>query len=489
MAKLFKLKSVKKKARKRKLLPTSKTLSFCSFCSDAIEEVPLICKFCKDAFHQECVSMVISKSRGGFTCSTCLVRGGAPITAPTRFISVPIQNPVPPELIYIKKEKAAPIEEDEICVLCDGECTCGITVPSNMKYETQDAYESTAEFIDIDSLDELSNPAITSDTDQFPDVPFATGDLSNDRYWIEEADSEDDVAYSIASAHTDSAESSVYEEPEDENSDEDIMVEIVRERLLNGWEDSEEEDFFSVSDHENEDRMLQSETAAIQFSAHKYSVDSDRRVAGFATTPVVPMVQLNQPLEFFYGSNLSSINVVPKNLGFESTPLAQKVSNASSGPPATAAPKSFGFDIKKTLIGPNGEITTTTKNIKWQSQGSVAYEQAKKKKSTTVVPAIEQRPFHPSSTQEFKKPNIKNLIPASISSNPWFALKSIQKSSESSPKPYSERRRSGIPLNHVSSLISSPAAIKVFSDLRKIETATMELEGSLVKSVFILDNL
>lgn len=74
---------------------------------------------------------------------------------------------------------------------------------------------------------------------------------------------ESDSDSSAESFEESSDESSVYEEPENESekSDEDLITDIVREKLLNGWSDSNEE--FS-DDEEDEFNILKQETAAIK---------------------------------------------------------------------------------------------------------------------------------------------------------------------------------------------------------------------------------
>lgn len=47
-------------------------------------------------------------------------------------------------------------------------------------------------------------------------------------------------------------------------------------------------------------------------------------------------------------------------------PTASSMPPISTGQPTVAGPTSIAFDIKKTEVGPNGEITTTTKSIKFQ---------------------------------------------------------------------------------------------------------------------------
>jgi hypothetical protein len=101
-------------------------------------------------------------------------------------------------------------DECSTCILCEGNCNCGI-------------------------LSELEEFSSASENESFGEQ-FSSS----------------------------SEESSVYEEPEEYDTDEDIMAEIVRERLLNGWDSEEDFESLPSSDHENEQEILMAETAAIQ---------------------------------------------------------------------------------------------------------------------------------------------------------------------------------------------------------------------------------
>ena len=102
------------------------------------------------------------------------------------------------------------------------------------------------------------------------------------RLFVNESDgSETEDVMSIDSQYDsslESEESSVYEEPENIafEDEEGVMAELVREKLLNGWENEsdeyfeEAEDFFdAASNLENEEIVLEQETLAIQEDIEK----------------------------------------------------------------------------------------------------------------------------------------------------------------------------------------------------------------------------
>lgn len=185
-----------------------------------------------------------------------------------------------------------------------------------------------------------------------------------------------------------SSESSVYEEPEDAGSDEDIMVEIIRERLLNGW-----------SGDEDSDTSLELEDL-------------------FSAPSEIENIVLVEKIE-------EVVIVVPEPEELKPVNLTQR---------------SVGFEIKKTHIGPNGEILTTTKNIKWQSQ--LDPTEPKKKKAFKVPPPVTPP----------------------IPSNPWLAL-SAMKMNSSVLAGFGKKNSEKGAFN----ISSSPAAIRAFSESRKRE--------------------
>ena len=112
-------------------------------------------------------------------------------------------------------------EIDIGCLLCDGECTC-----RKSKMRSKGKKPRTIIVEDDDASE--------SDT---PQVEYQVADM-----WVETG-TDDDASLSELDFST-SSDESVYEEPDTENgqnSDEDIMVEIVREKILNGWTSNEEE--------------------------------------------------------------------------------------------------------------------------------------------------------------------------------------------------------------------------------------------------------
>jgi hypothetical protein len=113
------------------------------------------------------------------------------------------------------------LSADEVvdCIVCESGCQCESVGKTNSVFgvELHRLFDGSD-----DSEEELN--------------------LQRDGFWAE-SDSDQTLT----------STSSVYEEPSDIDSDEDIMVEIVRDRLLNGWTSEEEEeeelifeDFFEI---------------------------------------------------------------------------------------------------------------------------------------------------------------------------------------------------------------------------------------------------
>ena len=146
-------------------------------------------------------------------------------------------------------------ESDVACFLCDGDCTC-------RKGKKPSA-------IQVDDVDD--EESVVADT---PQVEYRVADM-----WVETG-TDDDASLSELDFST-SSDESVYEEPDtlpDCYSDEDIMVEIVREKILNGWTSDEVE----TSDHDawsQEDVYLTAQMGAFDSTRELISATPLKRKA------------------------------------------------------------------------------------------------------------------------------------------------------------------------------------------------------------------
>ena len=116
--------------------------------------------------------------------------------------------------------------DETSCLLCDGECTC-------RRNSKRGKSKKPSIVIDESESDENT-----------PQLEYQVTDM-----WIETG-TDDDASLSELDFST-SSDESVYEEPDQGQSDEDVMIEIVKEKILNGWTSNEEER--SEEDHAHED--------------------------------------------------------------------------------------------------------------------------------------------------------------------------------------------------------------------------------------------
>jgi hypothetical protein len=102
--------------------------------------------------------------------------------------------------------------------LCDGDCTC------NNKFASKRIIS------DVESITSAQSSTVEFEVQKI--------NYDTDRFWVQ-----DEVIEYEESCSSDS----VYEEPDSQSeaSEEDIMAEIVREKLLNGWTSEEEDEEFS----------------------------------------------------------------------------------------------------------------------------------------------------------------------------------------------------------------------------------------------------
>jgi hypothetical protein len=140
--------------------------------------------------------------------------------------------------------------DEDICVLCDGECTCSIGSGEALKSKGR-RVES-----DLDSEEDYRTFKHKSGKKPIALIHSETESNSDDEEFVESDDSlifsdanVDDVNDDSSSdLFNSSASESVYEEPDVHNdSEEDIMIEIVRDKLLNGW-NSDDDNFFHSDD-------------------------------------------------------------------------------------------------------------------------------------------------------------------------------------------------------------------------------------------------
>ncbi|KAJ3273072.1 Ras GTPase [Terramyces sp. JEL0728] len=183
-------------------------------------------------------------------------------------------------------------EEDDICVLCEGECTCN--VPSKGRGKGKKYRGKQLEDLDVFSDHESSEASET-------ELPF---DMENDRFWVKE-----EVVKSpeYESPEEESSAESVYEEPsgDDSQSEEDIMIEIVKDKLLNGWsseEEAEEEFEEPFSPAPTEDTIQE----VIEENYVPVQVKEEPKAAGIAETkkrkqepaaPQTPLPRESKPVK------------------------------------------------------------------------------------------------------------------------------------------------------------------------------------------------
>ncbi|KAJ3348183.1 Ras GTPase [Kappamyces sp. JEL0680] len=372
----------------------------------------------------------------------------------------------------------------EICEVCGRtECDC----------EEDDIYEELDHSLSEGSLSgddvvSLTAHLFSSDDDDILllDTPETVVGFDADASLALVTVEDEDVADSLQSDEdSSSSDSSVYEEPEEEDhSDQEIMEDIVRERLLTGWEDSEseeeEEDLEKLLDaaqdndelpamdpdseeSESEEAILQQETWAIQSEVEQKINEGTMHVV--------------DALDYGKEQDL---------------------------------PKRLGFEIKKSQVGPNGEITTTTKNIRWQTQKGGSDDSSKRKKAVPAAPSplpsaspaapVGNTPNSNAALQPFLPPFLSNN-PATPSALPsWLALSAVKMNS-STPFAASRTHTPGLspsvdPTSPISLLPITPTApavshlastpgvmqkpalpphetLKVIADIKKMDIDTM----------------
>ncbi|KAJ3325595.1 hypothetical protein HDV06_003413 [Boothiomyces sp. JEL0866] len=197
-----------KAAKSRKKEPV-----YCSLCMESIEspDPSISCLSCKEIFHSTCVS-----SAKSFYCENCKPKSKA--------------NYGKKNISTLQKAKLiidSSTEDDDICVLCEGECACNI--PPKGRGKGKKFYGKK-----LRDLEELEDDESSEESET--ELPF---DMENDRFWVKE---EAVRSPEYESPEEESSAESVYEEPsgDDSQSDEDIMIEIVKDKLLNGWSSEEE---------------------------------------------------------------------------------------------------------------------------------------------------------------------------------------------------------------------------------------------------------
>lgn len=249
-------------------------------------------------------------------------------------------------------------------------------------------------------------------------------------------DSESEIPYESLDEESDSLE--VYEEP-DEAGD-DIMLEIVQEQLTS-WTSSEEEDasldgFFKSPELEAVKESLAGPPQDIKLEPEIDQIEEDDLAK-------VSVVVKSKPK--------------PKPVMVEPLPIVE--------PPQ----RSIAFDIKKTQIGPNGEILTTTKSIKWQPVPTVSTNNQTAFKSKKK-PAKKISNFAASPAPATRI----NDTPAPIAANQWLALAALNISNMQKAKGNGNGMfKQPVNLNSVATaaaaLMANPAAMQALTELRKRE--------------------
>jgi hypothetical protein len=279
--------------------------------------------------------------------------------------------------------------------------------------------DSTPSTSESEVNDNLEEPLDDSETD--PEIENM--DFDRDRFWVAESDSEGTMT----------STSSVYEEPSDNDSEEDIMVEIVRDRLMNGWTSEEEE--------EEEDLILE-----------ELFHDQDVEIASFE---VSSSVEMQEELE------VEEVEVVEVKV---EEPEVKKVPVVKVDMPVT--PKIVKVEEKRksgsqsTLFNSQVDITPKPKielNSKITSSSNPWLALAAMNKSSSFASPFPKGTL----TAASESPSITSA--AAIASN--LLKRSVNTNTSIS--------------NAAAALMSSPAAMRTFSDIRKLDKTKINLQAKI----------
>jgi hypothetical protein len=248
-------------------------------------------------------------------------------------------------------------------------------------------------------------------------------DFERDRFWVAESDSEGTL----------SSTSSVYEEPTDDDSEEDIMVEIVRDRLMNGWTSEEEE--------EEEELILE-------------ELFNDEEVE-IATFQVSPPIEVKDELEI---DEVEAIEVKLEEPEVKKVPLVKV--EIPTTPKIVKVEEKRKNGSQSTLFNSQVDVTPKPKidlNSKITSSSNPWLALAAMNKSSSLV-----SPFPKGNLQATaESPSITSA--ATIASN--LLKRSVNTNTSIS--------------NAAAALISSPAAMRTFSDIRKLDKTKINLQAKI----------
>ncbi|KAI9088819.1 hypothetical protein DFS34DRAFT_419031 [Phlyctochytrium arcticum] len=435
------------------------------------EEFMIACDSCQEWFHGRCVGVKQSRSsEKEYHCANCRQRQagkgqkGKGAKKGNGSKSAAIASAL------VEEEETV---DDDICVLCEGDCTCnsvGATTAnkSNRNSETASitgarknsvtALQSTGDDVSPASKVQTNTKAKNARSSlkegnskaKKKDGKERKGSIAERKASISGVDLADDMGsngtileititetltledsdtLSLLDSDISNDEDSSHDEAHDDDnlaveseSEDDMSVGDANQRIL-GWSESEEDE-----DEEDEEDIFQSpEMAPSQDSGDelKLTLDLDPdlqellnmglsadalddicldfvnaevgiadldfldapSVAGSDTTSinenVIVIADSNQdganpvtPLLNTLPSTSSPLVLTPAAVtASDAAAAALQAANSTAPPtsssaPASAAPTSISFDIKKTDVGPNGEITTTTKTMTFQLNGA-----------------------------------------------------------------------------------------------------------------------
>jgi hypothetical protein len=371
----------------------------------------------------------------------------------------------------------------KLCNLClQVDCICVL-------YEDSDSEISLAAhlFSSDDDDDDDSYERSALNTGDF--VQGFDPDLSNRLATVDDYQVQIDVLSS-----SDSDSSSVYEEPEENaDSEEGLMEEVVRGQLMNGWEDDEDEE---EEEEEEEDLEIllngplseAEELIEQDLEDDRNSQADDEALLDEETKAIQEEMEMPDRMDLDETSFLG-----PRFEDFDTMNVMMEDAVAPPGPiPRT-------FEIKKTQIGPNGEILTTTKSIKWQSHKGVGESSDGKKKKNA-----ERNEHNYSKSLSNQIPihsNISSLYNQAPMVPPWLALAAMKMNPATyaslkpplAPNTSHSQLSSLLPLHVVpfaakflvrpvnassvshaaAALMASPAAMKAFTDLKDLESEAL----------------
>ena len=499
----------------------SKELGFtCLTCSDALDDdidEAVVCNACSGRFHSQCVAAKTStngsKTRGSaknssmaydaFICHFCnptTRKRGNIMDYKDKVNSFPERN------TRSRRSRQVTIDldlDEDICPVCDGDCDCKTgnmpqadPKPLNDVGNDRQAIGAPSTVRDLLESEEdcIGHPQ------DYSDGSLGEGEMSDDAL----VDNDEFGSDSFSDLE-------VYEEPDDseddehddENIEQEIMYELVQERLMGGWSSSEEEDyvgfhsFFKSPLFQGIDPAVEKKTANSHSAKHNQplfppahsqmyllnsqssylsdiehhhfidTIDDDLVTLPTFETPAEPSL-INSCQQSIANDLLRPHELPVASVDVHNNALVAPLTNdiapaMGEQPEGGDESKPLEFDIKETQIGPNGEITTTTKSIQLNMNKKQA---ATLKKSRPVYKRQLPNASDASSSSH------QSLLPlVTLQTNVISAVSTIGKADESHPSGLLStmlKRGDLSSVAAVAALASNPTAMRAaISEIKK----------------------